>query len=79
MPSTNATTSQLIAALLPTVEKMPGSFTGIQASRSLQQLGLVLCVGGLVIFVSLAPTAWYSKEVNIILDYYSLINFSGYM
>ena len=36
VPSTNANMSQLIAALSPTVEKMPGSSTSIQANRSLQ-------------------------------------------
>ena len=39
MPSTNGTMSQLLAALLPTIEKMPGPSSGISASRSLQQLG----------------------------------------
>lgn len=51
VPSTNATMSQLIAALSPTVEKMPGSSTGIQANRGLQQLGP--CLFDLIIYVSL--------------------------
>ena len=38
-PSTDGTMAQLIAALLPTIDKMPGSSSGIQAARSLQQLG----------------------------------------
>ena len=39
VPSTSGTMSQLVAALLPTSESMPGSSSGIQAGRSLQQLG----------------------------------------
>ena len=38
-PSTDGTMVQLIAALLPTIDKMSGSSSGIQAGRSLQQLG----------------------------------------
>ena len=37
-PSTDGTMAQLIAALLPTID-MSGSSSGIQAGRSLQQLG----------------------------------------
>ena len=37
--SANGTMSSLIATLLRTTEKMPGSSSGIQAGRSLQQLG----------------------------------------
>ena len=39
VPSASGTMSQLIAALLPTIEKMPGPPSGVQAGRSLQQLG----------------------------------------
>ena len=38
-PSTDGTMAQLIAALLPTIDKMSRSSSGIQAGRSLQQLG----------------------------------------
>ena len=38
-PSSDGTMAQLIAALLPTIDKMSGSSSGIQAGRSLQQLG----------------------------------------
>ena len=38
VPSTSGV-SQLVAALLPAIEKMPGSSSGVAAGRSLQQLG----------------------------------------
>ena len=38
MPSTSGM-SQLVAALLPVIEKIPGSSSGLAAGRSLQQLG----------------------------------------